>query len=691
MMSRSFLDRRMHLLPPEFPESTRVRYALAVSLSVLLAVRLLPALGVFQNGAVVLSSNDPYAYRHAVDLLLAGDGSPWDLPPGVARGEPLLVTTLWAVTALLGGSQLAGDLVLAWYPPVVAVLTGYLVYATAVRASDDPRVGLAAVVVLAVTPAYAYRTGLGFADHHAFDYLWLTLTAYALLVVLTRTRRDRKTWAYAGVLGVGIAGQLLAWDAGPLLAVPVGIAIAVTAPGFVHRVDRPLALVPVTAGIGAGAVVTLVAHAGLGWHSPVVPASAVLLFAGSLGVTVVTAILRRRGGTWGTLLLAEATVGITALALVWFVFPDVVAQLEGGVASLFRDSQIGEMSTLIEDYGVVFGPLIILGFGPFLALPGLVLGLGDTWRSGTPAWPVVAVYAGYFAALTLVQRRFGGELAPFLAILAGLGLVAFLAWLGVVRPPPQFSQVEKLRPDPPVEVPDRTRLALLGGTLSVLLGTGTLYTTLINRRLTIDSGAVRAAQWMQAYADERGWTYPRNFVLSEWGRNRMYNHVVNGESASYAYARQYYDQFLFGTDPESWYEQFEGRVGFVVTRDFEHVDGNVSRWMYTRLHEYLGSAAGGTPGLGNYRAVYASPDGEYKVFTLVPGATLTGAASDRVRVVTDVSIGGTTFEYVRTTEPDEDGTFEVTVAHPGTYRIGEREVTVEERDVRAGEAIAIND
>ena len=131
------------------PASRRNYYALVGCLAVLVIVRMLPAASVFRDGFVVLSSNDPYAYRYALEQLLAGNGSLRSLP-GVGSGEPLLLTVVWVVTSLFGGSSLAGGLVLALYPVLAAVVTGYLVYAIAVRVGGDSRFGLAAVVSLYV-------------------------------------------------------------------------------------------------------------------------------------------------------------------------------------------------------------------------------------------------------------------------------------------------------------------------------------------------------------------------------------------------------------------------------------------------------------------------------------------------------------------------------------------------------------
>jgi dolichyl-diphosphooligosaccharide--protein glycosyltransferase len=242
--------------------------------------------------------------------------------------------------------------------------------------------------------------------------------------------------------------------------------------------------------------------------------------------------------------------------------------------------------------------------------------------------------------------------------------------------------------EPEIAVPDRTRLALLGGFSAVLVGNGVLFSGLIGRRTSIDPNAFKTADWLRAYADRRGLTYPENYVLSEWGRNRMYNYVVNGRSRSYAYARRHYENFLFTSDGVGWYDEFEGRVGFVVTREFETVGSAHDFHLYVRLQREFGSATDDAPGVGHFRAIYSSPDGEYKAFSLVPGATIVGS-TEAERVATDVSIPNAEFEYVRSIERDENGRATVVVAHPGEYRVGDRRVTVTDRAVRTGDTVRL--
>ncbi|MCU4718186.1 hypothetical protein [Halapricum hydrolyticum] len=672
--------------------SVPIRYALAGTLAVVVTIRLVPVTSVYQDGAVVLTGNDPYAYRYAVEQVVHGTATPWSLPDGVASGEPLLVSTLALAALLLGGSQWAADTVVAWYLVVSALLTALLVYGIAVRASGDARIGLAAVLLLAVTPMHGFRTSIGFADHHAFDYVFLALTVYALLGIVHGPDRSGPggTGSDVALLAVGLAGQLLAWEAGPLLVVPLAFAIGLCGVATAAR-DSVRPLSSLVAGVAWGTVLTGLAHVGFGWQDTVVVLAAGTLFAGSLGVLSIASVCQRLDRSWILTAILEVGLVVLGLAVLFSAFPDAGHALERGIDRLLHDTRIGEMSSLTEDYGLVLGPLVLLGFGPFLALPGIVLGLRAAWRRGSIAWPILIAYGAYFAVLTAIQRRFGGELAPFLALLGGLGLLGVLGWLDLAKPHRAHERVAlSSRPDhhrDGLAVPDRTRLTLLGGAVGVFAGSGALYTTLINDRLATDRAAVRAARWIDAYASERGWEYPENYVLSEWGRNRMFNYFVNGQSASYGYARRYYEDFLFTSDAAGWYEHFDGRVGFIVVPDLEYGGYTHSRRLYARLRK-LGSATENAPGLGHYRAVYASPDRDYLVFTLVPGATLSGTISRRTRIETEVSIPGADFEYVRFAEPD-DGSFSVTVAHPGTYTVDGRSVVVTERDVRDGRTLYV--
>jgi dolichyl-diphosphooligosaccharide--protein glycosyltransferase len=146
--------------------------------------RLTSLTNVFRGDDTVLSANDPYYYRYLVEQSLAsGELELAGLPALVARGEPLFAATLQIVSDLAGGTPDATGLVLAWYPVATAALTGVLLLALVTTLTDDRRVALAALLMFALTPSNAFRTSLGFADHHAFDYLWLLLSYFLTGVV----------------------------------------------------------------------------------------------------------------------------------------------------------------------------------------------------------------------------------------------------------------------------------------------------------------------------------------------------------------------------------------------------------------------------------------------------------------------------------------------------------------------------
>jgi len=672
--------------------------ALGGALAVLLAVRLYPLGSVFRGSDVVLLSNDPYAYLYLVERALTDASLSRASPETRWIGEPLLVWTLAFVSALLGGVDRAG-FVLAWYPVVTAAVSGLMVFVLARLLTDDVRIGLVAVVILAVTPLHVSRTALGFADHHAFDYMWLLLAATALTWLVVRTDADRRRrWAVAGGLGLAVAGQALAWNGSPLMLVPVAGAVGAASP-VVIRTDEPTrTLAPVVAGLGLAAVLVQLVHRTLFWHDAAVAGTPVLLFAGGLAILGLTWALDRAGRSWPALLAGEAAVAALAVGALWLATPGFVGEVLGQVDAFgayvrgLEDTGIGETTPLLAAFGPIAGPIILLGFSPFLGLPAAAWGLVRGWRHREPAWFVLAAYVLWFLALGFLQRRWAVQLGLFLAVFAGVGFVALAHWLALVLPP------VPLREDPPesdrrtIEPPDRTRLALLGGMGAVGVGSGALFSKFILDQLSYDDAAYGAAAWMREYAAERGWTYPRNYVLSEWGRARMYNYFVSGESRSYSYARNNYGEFVFSSDAEGWYDRFEGRVGFVVTRA---VEDPIPLRMQARLHEQYGSASNTADGLGHFRAMWESADGSEKVFTVVPGATVTGETDPETEVAlsTTITIAGTgrTVEYRRRVETDSGGSFSVVLAHPGEYEVGAGggSLTVTESEIRDGAELAV--
>jgi len=663
------------------------------ALALLILFRLIPIASVFRGGDVVLSANDPYAYRYLVHELLTRSSNPFDLSvlsslsARVEHGEPLMVVTLWWVSALFGGESAVGG-VLAWFPVVSAIVTGLLVYALTVRVTEDKRAGIAAVALLAVTPAHAFRTGLGFADHHAFDYPWLALTALAVVALAGRDIRERRTWTWVGILGTGVAGQMLAWEAGPLLLAPIGLYAMAMVPSWLRDGQSPLvAGVPLLAGVVLGTLVAVGVHLGLGWHTPAVIVGPVLL---SVGIAALLAVGEgaHRGGFGGRSIAVVEIVGaLVGVAVLRSLVPAFATELERGVEFLLTTEGIAETTSIVSgDLGTFVGPLFLFGFVLFLALGHMGWAVWTSYRRHAPAWLAVGLYAWYFLLLSAIQVRFAGQLALFAALFGGLGFVHLAAWVDLTSAPSPFKTPEEsveVSSEPSdynrLEWPER-RKALYAGALGLGVGSlGGLLTPIRHSQLTIDDSMYEAAKFMQEYSAKRGWEYPENYVFSQWGDNRFYNWFVNRESQSYGYAQGNFEDFVTSTDGQEWYERLRNRAGFVVIEDELSINGD-SQTIYEQLWTGFGLAT------SHYRAVWTAENDSRRVYTLVPGVRVTGRVSESgsVTVEGECEINGESRSVSMECSVSESGIYDVTLPLPGAYTIDENTVNVSEKDVLRG-------
>ena len=620
---------------------------------------------------VVLSGNDPYYYRYWVEQLLAGGGdlSPSTLPGAVAKGEPLTVTTLWATSALLGESVTAAGWVLAWYPVVSALVAGGALYLLTTRVTRDRRVGLAAVVMLATLPGHAYRTSLGFADHHAFDFIWLALALLALHSVLARTDswRDAGTWLAAGGLGIAVAAQVLAWEAAPLLIAPVAVAAAALVLVDVRLEQPPLLWgLPLLVGLGLASLLTVGAHERFNWHTDVVTAAPPLLFGGVAVVLVLGAIASRVGLSWRVVAGGYVAVAVAGLLGVRSGLPEFWAEASSGVQRIVAPRDIVETAPL---FGEGAGWLLLYGLLLFVGAVYLVWATGAL-ATGQRRWAAAAAYAWVLLGLSLFSIRFGGEASIPLAVFAALGFVHIAERVDLAtRPAPFREGVTGVqadggrRPDEGDALvdfswPDSRAFASLVVLGLLLCGLGLMQVPIKTGQLTVTDETYETATDIDAYAAGQTLADPGDYVLSQWGRNRVYNYFLSGESRSYGYARQQYPQVL-NADPGS---VPPGRVDFVVADP----GGN---WSADSVHDRLVSYGEGASGLAHYRAVART--GETRAFATVPGANVTGAVDTNAttaRLVTEVEVPGWAFTYTRETTVT-NGTYSVRVAHPGQYRV----------------------
>ncbi|WP_436926235.1 LamG-like jellyroll fold domain-containing protein [Halosimplex amylolyticum] len=648
---------------------------------------------VFRNGSIVLSGNDPYYYRYVIESLVTDGGEEMlSLSTGVANGEPLFVISLAAASTLLGGSETAAGLVLAWYPVVSAVLTAAAIYVLAKRLTADRRSGLASVVMLAVLPAHAFRTSLGYADHHAFDYLLLGFVVLTLTELVSSTRSDnrQRRWALAVIFGMVFGSQILAWEAGPLLAIPVGAAVV-----FLTLLDvrANRSTLPwsgsLLAGIALGTLLVTMAHFLLGWHTPNTVLAPILLLCQVTAVIVIGEVTVRVDGSWQAGASTIVGSALTIAVAVWIALPTFWTRAMQQLGRLGAQRDIVETKSLLNaDTGAW---LLVFGFLLFLAVPVLAITTAAI-RDGVRRWVVPTTYGWWLVGLTLFQIRFAGEASILVALFAGIGFLKLAAWVDLVEDLPLGGGAETmsrahLTGEPrsgtsrgSLGVANRRTVISLVMLFVLVGGLSFLQVPIKTSQVTIDDQTYDTANWISDHAAAQNLTYPENYVLSQWGRNRVYNYFVNGESMSYSFAQSTYADFISSTRPDYWYHRLDDRVRFVVTSSVAVSEESLQQY----LHEQYG--VGATPGLSHYRAIYVTEDGSQKVFELVPGAVVTGPGKPNSTAVLTrkVDLGQQTIKYTRKVSVNEHGVYQIRVPYDGTYELGEKSVTIPQRVVEQG-------
>jgi len=324
-----------------------------------------------------------------------------------------------------------------------------------------------------------------------------------------------------------------------------------------------------------------------------------------------------------------------------------------------------------------------------------------TWRVTTshrPGWLLLVLYSWHFFVLALLQVRFTGPLAPFIAIFAGLGFVHIGSWVELWDRPLLMRESDATSgwPDESTskdsfQLPDWRTVAQIAALFLLIAGFGVVQSAVKMDQIAVDDDIYETATWIDGYATEQGLTYPDTYVFSPWPTNRVYNYFVSSESQSYYLAKSAYAGSMRHSDGSRLYRALASvnRTGFVVIpRRFENA---TEEMLVTRLYEHYGSRHGEFQGAGHYRLVYVSDSGPTKVFRLVKGARIAGnvGPNTTVSISTQVTVDDVAFTYRRQPEIEPDGEFYVNVPYPGTYQVNNRTVTVSEEDISEGRTIRI--
>jgi dolichyl-diphosphooligosaccharide--protein glycosyltransferase len=677
----------------EMPLSRQTAVVLAGLLALVALFRVVFVYDVVYRDPISLMGNDPYKRLYWVEQLQqypAFDvGALGTIPEGVRlSGDTLMLVTTWWLSELFGGTPEAARLTLAWYPVAAALITAAAVYTISLKLTDDIRVAGASTLLLAVTPVHAYRTALGFGDHHAFDYIWLVLTV--LVVIWWEKEREasagttldltsRRTWGVVVALTVLLTIQTLSWVGSAIVLLPFGLFVVVR--GTIALLDDRSPLretAPYVGGLGAAGLLVIGVHVGFDWfpiYRAVIPLLVLAFSASAVGFLEAGRFFSVAPRTTVLSGVVSSTVTVLVVVLTTPALDPAITRAIG----LFESRQIAESSGLFStDSAVFLLPVLLFGFMLFLALPFVAMGAWRTVEHRDALWAIPTVYAIYFLLWAIVKIRFAGPLSLFTSIFAGWGLVRVAAWVDLARPVVPFDTEHAILQ---FERPDSKQFVSIVFAFLLVAGLGIVQTPIKQGQLAVDDSTYETAQWIAEYSDDNGMAYPDNGVFSMWSDTRVYNYFVNGQSLNYGFEQRNYDPFLGSTDAEEWYERLRDRHGFVVFTGARN--GSEGETMERRL---MANDESRLAGLQHYRLVHTAADGPHRVFELVNGSTLVGAeeTNDTVTVETEVIVSGEPYTYRQQVSTNPYGLYTATVPYAGEYSIASQQVTVSESDVRAG-------
>lgn len=680
---------------------------LTAALSLVVALRILSYGFVFREQGIVLLGNDPYYYLYWVDSMLgsypAFDVGSFSELPGIVRSrDPLLIIGTWWATALVGGGDTAAKMILSWYPVGTALLSAAIIYHIGVCLTADRRVGLAAVALLATVPSHAYRTSLGFADHHALDYLLLAIVTLCLVKLAAhephsnseartiRSRLGNLRAGYVVLFALAVVGQLLSWRGAPLMLLPLGPYVVLTSLIDVSNDRSPIeSSVGLLIGFAIAFASVFALNSAFGFVDTLRTFTPLLLLGGSVAVLLIAEAAYRYDVPVRLVVSVEAVASLSLFAIAFVTYPSVQNGIGRGL-SLFENKGIAEnVGIFSSGLGTIFGAILTVGLVFFLAAPVLGYLTYNIQNRKFRLWSPIVVYGWYFLLLSLVRIRFIGQFALLVSLLGGVGFV-YLAYKLDVTNRPQLTTISAsdtpAKPNIPireVRLPDRSTTVTVAFLFLLISGFGLIQTPIKQEQLAVSDESYRAGVWMDQHAAQNDWEYPQNYVLSQWGNNRMYNSLVHDEYGSYGYAREQFPLVLSARDPSEAYRSLERPVGFVVFDRDQNVGG--PRTLHSRLFTDFGSATDSTSGVGHFRALWQSESESLRVFSPVPGARITGRIDENETVSygTEVTIPNANFTYTVRGQGTENGFYSVTVPYPGTYA-GPEDVSVDETAVQHG-------
>jgi len=685
----------------------------AAAFAAALAVRALTWPSVFTPGGLRLVDPDAYYHLRRIQWSVAGFPDVLTRDPYVAfpRGGEPIWTPLFDL-AIAGAARLAGaagdpaavERLAVWVPPLLGATTVAATFLVARRVFGR-RAGIVAAAVLCVLPAHVHYSQIGFVDHHVAVALGATLLLAALFGWVARPQ----AWLPAVLVGCAAAACLGVW---PGAILHVGLAQAVLLAGVLASPDAQTAArraAGVAIAHGVAFLWLAPFAAGRSWEvwgdmSPLVLSGFQPLWLGLPVLGFGACAFAWQGDVLARSRGARATAVAIALglpALLACAAPAVRTGLVDSATWLLRTESfqavVSESLPLFSDGRELTVRRAHRALSPLLwALPLLLVALAAAHRRRAEHRTLAFWTAALFAA-SLAQYRFSNSFSVAWALALGCGLD--LGWRALAGRPKAVrvgAAVAAAAAAVPLLLPILDDHARAWGTARRAFAGERVHAPEI---VTHHESLVAAATWLRDHSPPTsGWsaagTAPEYGVLGAWGDGHVVRYVARrpvvqdnfGDdvgSANFADAERY-----FAAPDEDEALGIATRLGvrYVLVR--EAGSGHAprpyaTRSMHVRLHRLRGTSGNletadhpdaprFAPALSHHRLVYESPrqgdeDGRYKLYEIVAGARVEGAAEPGALVEARLSLAGPgdrRLDYRSYARASHEGRYELTLPYP---------------------------
>ncbi len=421
---------------------------LAIIILISIIIRLFTYLQVFEQGRIVFLETDPYYHMWRVFSYIGIFPETFlfdpyiNYPYGATVGWPPLFDQGIALVSIIAGFGKPDihivELTGAFMPVMLGIFSVIAVYYIAKEIFNE-RIALYSSILLAVMPAHAQVSFLGFTDHHIAEVL-LSVLAYLFFL-----RSLRGSHRYAILSGIFIGISLLTWIGAPIF---IGILLSYSVLQFIldkkSDVSSNYIVTTGTISFSVALLIMLVFYLWTPWQQIITTATlsyfqliylvisvALILFFGTI-----SSFMKRQKWYFYPILIGILTIFL--LLLLSLSIPSFYQSISGGIGYLLRDApvlkQISEAQPLFYTYDGTFlgwqwdkNPVwYSFTFSFYVAIIGFAWFLYSHRKGIDNGKLFFATWTLLNLTLALFQRRFTYMLAINIAILVGFFIYEIL-------------------------------------------------------------------------------------------------------------------------------------------------------------------------------------------------------------------------------------------------------------------------